>query len=546
MRRAGLAAALAAPLLCFALIPLAVLLFRGVARTSLVQVAIEERRTLLNTVVISSGAALFSLLVGGLLALLLYRTDLPGRRVFAALFALPSAIPAFIWGMGWLTLAGPKAGLLNRALGIGLDVQSRAGIVFVMGTVGIPLVMLAGASAFRRVDPALEEAARVCGAGPVRALLASTLPLAWPSLVSGAVLVFLLTASAFAVPYMLGVAATPPTLVATTRIYAQLLMGSASLPPAWALSAVLMGLTPFALGANALLGRSARVRLGAGKGLSPKPFALGRARWPAFGATVGIAAAVVALPLGAIALVSVQPHFGAPISAGALTVGHWKAVLTASRTLGAAARSLSLAVAAGLVIVALGATLALAKRSLGRVGAALGAAAIVPYAVPGTVLAMALLVAFSRDLRFVFADRIALVLALANTPWILLVAYTGKYLALGQSNASEAVAQLDPSLEEAARLSGAGRWRTLADVTLPLLRPALSTAFWLAFLFCATEITMSVLLVAPGSDLLGSLLFELQSYADPSSAAVLACALVVLALCAQGALAFSQRGEGRA
>jgi iron(III) transport system permease protein len=543
MRRAGLAAALAAPLLCFALVPLGVLLFRGVVGASIAQVAWEERLTLLNTVVTSAGAAAISLALGGLLALLLFRTDLPGRGVFAALFTLPSAIPAFIWGMGWLTLAAPRAGLLNRALGLGLDIQGRAGIAFVMGTVGIPLVMLAGASAFRRVDPALEEAARVCGAGPVRALLSSTLPLAWPSLVSGAVLVFLLTASAFGVPYMLGVAATPPTLVATTRIYAQLLMGSASLAPAWALSALLMGLTPFALAANALLGRSARVRLGAGKGLSPRPFTLGRARWPAFAGTAAITAAVVLLPLGAIALVSVQPHFGAPLSAGTLTVSHWKAVLTGSRTLAAAARSVSLALGGGVAVCALGAALALAKRSLGRVGAALGAAAIVPYAVPGTVLAMALLAAFSRDIRFVLIGRVAFVLAVANTPWILLLAYAGKYLALGQSNAAEAVAQLDPSLEEAARLSGAGRWRTLADVTLPLLRPALLTAFWLTFLFCATEITMSVLLVAPGRDLLGSLLFELQSYADPASAAVLACALVLLALFAQAALAVARRSE---
>lgn len=189
-----------------------------------------------------------------------------------------------------------------------------------------------------------------------------------------------------------------------------------------------------------------------------------------------------------------------------------------------------LAVGAGLLVVALGLAGALLRRALPRLGKVVEPLAVWPYAVPGTVLAIALLIAFSRDLRFVFADRVAIVLALAHTSWLLLIAYVGKYLALGAQNSAEALAQVDPSLAEAARVSGAGPVRAFRDSVFPVLRPALGAAFLLTFLVCATEITMSVLLVPAGQEVLGSLLFELQSYADPSAASVLACAFVLLVL----------------
>jgi iron(III) transport system permease protein len=196
---------------------------------------------------------------------------------------------------------------------------------------------------------------------------------------------------------------------------------------------------------------------------------------------------------------------------------------------------------AGLLVCGFGLASAVLQRHFRRLGAGIEALAVWPYAIPGTVLAIALLIAFSRDLRFILFDRIAFVLALAHTPWLLLIAYAAKYLALGTRNSSEALAQIDPSLAEAARVSGAGPLRAFIDAPLPLLRPALFAAFVLAFLLCATEITMSVLLVPAGSQVLGTLLFELQSYADPAAASVLACAFVALVLLGQALLSLAQR-----
>ncbi|NRD53962.1 iron ABC transporter permease [Corallococcus exiguus] len=533
------------PLLLFAVVPVVALLVRGVgaATGGLGSVLAAESGALVNTLGISLGATAWALCLGAPLAFLLFRTDLPLRGAFTVLFTLPSAIPAFIWGMGWLSLASPRAGYLNRMLGADVfDLYGAAGIAFVEGLSGLPLVLLAGAAALRRVDPALEEAARVCGASPLRAVLNTTVPLVMPALLSGAVMVFLMAASSFGVPYLLGVSASPPTRVLTTRIYELVLLGSEEgLPRASVLASFLLLLTPLALGLTWVLGRSGRVRLSAGKGVSPRVLALGTWRTAALAGVGLVGGVLVVLPLAAILLTSLQRSFGAALTWDALTLSHWSGVLWDARTLRATGRSVLLAAGAGLLVVGLGLAGALLRRAFRRGGAAVEAMAVWPFAVPGTVLALALLVAFSRDWRLVVLDRVAFVLVLAHTPWLMLVGYVGKYLALGERNSSEALAQVDPSLAEAARVGGAGPVRAFVDATLPLLRPALVVAFVLAFLACATEITLSVLLVPAGSEVLGTLLFELQSYADPAAAAVLACAFVALVVAGQAVLAWARR-----
>lgn len=547
MRRALSAIAVLLPVLAFAIAPIAVLVVRSLLwlrGSALAELVLPETRVAIaNTALISIGAAAFALALGVPLAVLLARTALPLRRLFTALFTLPSAIPPFIWGMGWISLASPKVGYLNRLLGEGtFDIYGKLGIAFVLGTAGLPLVVLAAVAALARIDPALEEAARLSGAGPVRALVSVSLALALPAILSGGVVVFLFAAAAFGVPYMLGVTASPPVPVLTTRIYSHVLMGgSDSLARALTLSTVLLALAALLLGVNQLLGRSARVRVAAGKGLSTRLLPLGRWRVPAVVAIAAMALLLVVLPLGAVLLTSLQKTFGAPLVLGQLTFVHWAEVLGSSRTLAAAGRSLLLASGAGALVCAFGLGVALARKHLGPAGRWLESLASAPYAVPGTVLALSLLFAFSRDLRFVLLDRIAFVLALGNTLWLLLVAYTGKHLALGARGLSEALAQVDPSLAEAARVSGAGRSRAFVDATLPLLRPAIAAAFVLVFLTCATELTMSVLLVPAGSEVLGSLLFELQTYADPAAASVLACGFVAVVVAGMGALSFARR-----
>ncbi len=547
-RRLALPALALAPLLFFALGPVLLLLARSVGALGAAGLSelwtAGNRLATLHTVLVSTGAASFALCLATPLALLLARTDVPSRRVLLALFTLPTAVPPFIWGMGWVSLASPRAGYLARWWGEGaVDIYGAGGIVFVLGAAGLPLVLLPGVAALSRIDPALEEAARIAGAGPLSTLLHVSYPLALPSLLSGAALVFLFAASAFGVPHLLGIGASPPMEVLTTRIFGQLLLGGPEhFARAVALSSVLLVLATAVGALGERLARAGRVRVPAGKGLAVRRLPLGRWRWPLGGALWIIALVLILLPLAAVFFTSLQTRFGAPLELSSLTARHWTAALHDDGTWRALGRSVALAAGAALVIVGLGLLLALVRRAQPRFGGWVESLAAWPYAVPGTVLAMSLLVAFSRDLRFVAFDRVAFVLALANSLWLVGVAYAAKHLVFGVRNASDGLRQLDPALTEAARLSGAGPARAFVDVTLPLLQPALAAAFVLAFLTCTTELTMSVLLLPPGVDLLGTLLFELQTYADPNRAAVLACFFVVWVVVLLALLAMLRRG----
>ncbi len=512
----------------FFVFPLALLLWQARSpdlHWAEVWLAPESTQALGGTMVTAVGAALFAFTVAVPMALLIGRTALPFRRVLRALFTLPAALPPFILGMGWVSLANPRAGLLNLVLGAGtFDIYGRVGIAFVLGSAGLPLVFLPTLAALSRIDSSLEEAARISGATPLRALLAVPLPLAMPAALSGAALCFLFAASAFGVPYLLGVTASPPTPTLTTRIYGEILMGQGGLPRAVVLSLELLVLAAIVLVVSRALAKRGQVRLSSGKGVSVHPMELGRWKWPLGAGALSLGLVLVVLPLLAVALTSVQPVWG---QLTGLSAKHWSAVLSNPRTIDATLRSLALAASAATFVTLLGLAIASTRRrSLELLSGA-------PYAIPGTVLALALLIAFSRDVRFVLFDRVTFVLALGNSLWMLLVAYTVKHLAFGARNAADGLAQVDGTLNEAARLSGAGPARAFFDATLPQLRAPLTAAFVVTFLTCVTELTLSVLLIPTGRDVLGTLLFELQSYADPGAAAVIACAFVILVVLLQ-------------
>ncbi len=513
------------------LLPLGVLLVRGASlQWWPLWSAGESIAALKGTLLTAGGAALFAFSLGFPLAVLLGRTDLPLRGALKSAFTLPAAVPPFILGMGWISLANPKAGLLNLLLGPGtFDIYGAAGISWVLGTCALPLVLLPTLAALAQIDSSLEEAARLSGAAPFRALLAVSVPLALPAALSGTAVAFLFAASAFGVPYLLGVTATPPTPTLTTRIYSEVLMGASGLGRSAVLSLELLGLAVLVLVASRRLAKG--VRLSLGKGITLRPLPLGRAKVPLAVGSVTLALVLVALPVVAVMVTSVQPVWG---QLGGWTMKHWGAVLGSARTLEAAGRSLVLSLAAASLVTVFGLAVASTKRGW------LEALAGVPYAVPGTVLALALVMTFSRDVRFIAFDRVAFVLSLGNTLWLLLRAYVVKHLALGVRNASDGLAQVDPSLTEAARLAGASRARAFVDATLPQLRAPLAAAFVVTFLTCMTELTLSVLLIPTGRDVLGTQLFDLQSYADPGSASVIACAFLALVVLAQ-----TLRGEAR-
>lgn len=503
-------------LLVFVALPVGALA-GGVAELGL---ALQEEEAILNTVLLAAGSAAvavgFGLPVGWVAA----RRRLPPLLEGAVL--LPYAVPPYVTTVAWIVLANPTNGLLSAVLP--LDVYSLAGMVGVLGLHLSPLVVLAVRDALRRIDPALEEAARVSGAAPTQVFTRITLPLAAPGILAAAAFVASSAAASFGVPYLLSSSADRPIPVLTLRIFRSLeLAPVAGRPLALALSLVLL-----ALGVS--LPALVRLFLGAGP-LAGNRLARPRPAPPAgaWGGVVGFwLLLAVLIPVGTIAFTSLSPTFG---RLEGLTLAHWSAVLAEDRTRSALLRSAGLAAAAATLAVAVGALVAtVAERTPSRAVSLLAGLARAPWAIPGSVFALGMILVFSQEVRLIVADRVTFVLALANTPWILGLAYAAKSLAVPLDGVGAAARTLDRTLEEAARISGASWARTQRSIVVPLLVPALISGWVLVFAGSFCEVSMSVLLRGPGTEVLGTRLFELLSYGSPQQASVVAMIVVAVVL----------------
>ena len=543
----------------FALVPLLLLLAVAVGLPGAPHLealaAVFESKNLMalrESVVVSAGAVVVAAVVGVPLAILVERTDVPGARALGALGALPLAIPPYILAFSFRALFDDRIGLVPVPVLWGGDVDSRAGIAVVLGVAFLPLVVLRLRAALSVIDGSLEEAARTAGASPLRALLDHTLPLTLPSLLSSLSLIFVASAAAWGVPVLLGLAADPPVVVVTARIAVALQSGGAvDLREALGLSLALAVIAGAAFALPSILTRNKNVVVVAGKAARPQTLPLQRLRIPVGVLAWAVVITLVVGPLLALVLQGLLKTAGAGVVLDNLGLVHVRRVLARADVQEAAFDSLWLAALAAVVVVCGSVVTGTAlTRSSGRIRQALlavrGTAEVV-YALPGTIVAVALVLAFSQELRVIVAERLTFALVLGGSTALVLVAYSIKYAALGLRAVGEALGQVHPSLEEAARTSGAHPGQAFVDVTLPLLRAHLVAAAVAIALPCFTELTMSVLLQAPGTQTLGVVLFSLYDYGDPQQAMALSALLVALVLVAQLGLGrLRRRREGRA
>ncbi len=483
----------------------------------------------LHSVLMALCVTLLASALGGFFAFVLERSDAFDSGWIRAALAVPLAVPPYLLAMSWAILGSGRSGLLNQPFASPwLDVYGLDGVILVLTTSSYPFVMLAVQASLRSSDPSLEEAARVSGARPFDVIKTVTLPLAAPSLLAAAGLVFVFATAAFGVPYLLGSVAEPPVFFLTTRIFQYTTLGGEEmLARAAALAVVLLLTSVIAQGAASWWGSRRSAIQVSGKASRRARFALGAARPWVRAAVVVFIAVFVVMPLVTIAALSFSKSLADPTS---LTTTHWQSVLLRQETLRAFAHSFGLALGAGALVALLGFVIARMAKTQGRRGRWLAVAASSPYAVPGTVLAIGFVLAFSAEVRVVMLDWLTLALYLPGTLALLLVAYAVKYLAFGVRGSKAALEQVHPSLEEAARTSGASPLKAVRDIAFPLVRPAVLASFVVVALPCLSELTMSVLLFGAGTETTGTLLFELQSYADPPAASVVATLVVIVAL----------------
>ncbi|WP_116084897.1 iron ABC transporter permease [Tropicimonas sp. IMCC34011] len=442
-----------------------------------------------NSILVAMGLAGLSAVIGTALAFGVARTRMRFKGLVRVTMILALISPEFLLAMGYILLAGPNVGYANIVLRelFSMDVRTGPfdiytlwGLVFTALPSGVSFVFLALVPAFGSMDPALEDAARLKGASPLRTIATVTLPLARPAILAGTLLAFATSLAMYGPPEMLGI----PVLTVSIR---ESLLGL-DFDEASVAAVVLVGISILAL----LLQRYGirhpeRYRTISGKAFAARTLDLG---WPehlltAFGLLyVGVA---LILPYGTMLAVSLMKSIGNGFTADNWTLANFSTILGDDSIRKAVFLSLRLAAASAAVVAVFGVIVAyvvVRTRQPGR--AILDYISVLPLAVPGTALAFALIVIYlSEPFRL---------LGFYGTPAILLLAYLARFIPLGVRNSQSALLQVSPELEEASRVFGAGELSTLLRITLPLILPAFVYTFLLVFVLAIPELSASIVL----------------------------------------------------
>jgi iron(III) transport system permease protein len=232
---------------------------------------------------------------------------------------------------------------------------------------------------------------------------------------------------------------------------------------------------------------------------------------------------IVIVPLVMIFLEALVKAYGLPLIFANFTFDNYKSILTSQTTLDSIRNSMFLSITAGIICMFLGVMIAYVVNKIKPKGKeVLEILSVLPYSIPGTVLAIGVILSWSGTLG----------INLYNTLWIILVAYMARYLSFSMKSASAALQQVHPSLEEAARACGASHTEALKDITLPLIRPAMVSGFFLIFLPAMRELTTSVLLYGPYTRTLGVQIYSLRDAGMiPQASALASIAIGIIIIC---------------
>ncbi|UXT41305.1 iron ABC transporter permease [Agrobacterium tumefaciens] len=476
----------------------------------------------LNTLSTSFFGMLISLLIGGAFALALTLCDIRGKSILSFLFMLPMMIPPQVTALSWIGMTGPSSTLL-KAIGLAPEMGSPqplysiAGIALLLGVQHAPLVYLSLRAGLLALPQDGIEAAKLSGASPRRVLSDIILPLSTPGLIAGAAISFVSNVGNFGIPAILGIPGSIFTL--PTLIYSRFAsFGTSTFGDIAILSTMIaiISVAGLALQERAMRGRDYRII-----GLSGKAATFGLARWrvPAELALWLVLFFMLVAPLTALVASSLAPAYGVPLNLKTATLHAYEELLyRQSVTRTAFRNSLFLATATSLCLLAVTVLTAyFLVRGKSRFMFLLSALVDIPYALPGVVISVSFVLLFAAPIPLVG-------ITLYGTIWIILLAYFSSFFAVSLKPMVSAFLQFDPSLEEAARLSGAGFWRRLKDIILPLVGPAAGASVILVFLIACNELTVSALLWSAGTQTLGVLIYNL----DDSGSFDLASALSVL------------------
>lgn len=494
-----------------------------------------------NTLVTAGLSMVFGVLLAFPLAWLVGRTNLYGKNFFRTLFVTTYMVPPYVGAMAWLRLLNPTVGTLNVWLQNLLHLQkapfniySIGGLVWVLTTFYYPYAFITISRAMEKMDPSLEEASRISGDSPLGTLFRVTLPLMLPSIVAAALLVFVSAASCYGIPSIIG--APGQIYTVTTRIVDYVYIGSQEgLTDATNLAVFLMGMALVILYiSNFVVGKKDYITV-SGKSTRPNIVDLGKWRIPITLLVAVFAIIVVVIPFASVIMTSFTMNMGKPLTApGNLTFKYWNTIMTRKSILSSGRNSLLSAVwAASLGMVVCLIMAYLLKRTNAKGRKIPDFLITVGSGTPSVVIALALIMTMSGKFG----------INIYNTMLIMVVAYMIKYMLMGMRTVVSAFSQVSPSLEEAAQISGAGWLKRLKDVVFPLIIPSIVAGWFLIFMPCFYELTMSNLLYSNHTKTLGVELFLYQTYHSQQTASALASAILFIVIVLNFALNKLTKGK---
>ncbi|HYH37456.1 MAG TPA: iron ABC transporter permease [Azospirillum sp.] len=494
----------------------------------------ETYEALLNSLILAGGVTVTGTIVGTFFAWLVSRTDLPFKGLMKVLFLIPFMLPSFIGALAWKMLLSPRAGYINRLFmdffGTDtplFDIYSYQGIIMVETMYLFPFVFIQVSGALERMDPTLEESARISGASLFTITRKITIPLVLPSVVSGALLIALYSMAHFGTVAVLGVEVgiyNIPTLI-YEKIH-QSAGNFTSIRTATVLASVLVMTAAFILWLqNRVLSRG-HYQIIAGKSFRPTELKLRGLRIPLLLFCLAYIGFTIVLPTVTIFCVGLLKTYGLPIALENMTLHNFEYILFEwDLTRGAIVNSLLLGFSAAVITMFAGVIISyvIVKMRVRGKGF-LEFLGMLPFSVPGSVIALGTMLAWSGKFG----------INIYNTAWIILVAYIARYMAFSLKANSAALEQVHDSLVEAARASGATMWQALRDIVIPLVRPGMLAAFFLIFLPALRELTVSVMLYGPTTRTIGVAIYTLNEDGETVYAAALAGVALILIVTGEG------------
>ncbi len=461
--------------------------------------------SLRNTLVYAFGSSAIGIVVGTVQALIVERTNTPGRKLvfFGAVISL--GVPHILYVVAWLLLLG-RSGPVNDAIQAlsghaqAIDVYSMGGMAAIEGIGFVPLTFLLMSAALRSMDASFEEAAIMAGANPLRAFRAVTLRLAAPALCALGLLFFARAFESFEVPALVGLAGNINVLT-TTIFQAMHRTGMPSYGEAGAYSICLVVIVAILLMSQSRLARQAhKYQTITGKGFRPRIIDLGPWRYPSAAILLALFLIVTIVPVAMLVFTSLQPFYDG-ISVAALarsSLDNYRVLLGPGDFRDAIVNTLILGAATATIVTPFTALCAwlVVRRVPGAV--LLDHLATLPLVFPALILSVAFLDVF-----------VNMPLPLYGTLLSVIIAATVRYLPFGMRYAYAGALQIHPDLEAAATIAGARSAALFMRIVVPLLAASLVSAWLVVFLLSVQIVALPLLLVGPGSQVMAVTLFEL-------------------------------------